>query len=172
MGYKHKRLLIAVVATLTIASCGRRIGDRYSSSINISKSRDIFITEYNSKDIHINDTINFSIKRILAEKKYKVNSYKYFAPFKILQNKSQLVLVIEPSWGELWKNYGYSETWKFSNMYSVRKDTWVIDFNSPIPPDTVIVEVINDEADSTGRAGIHYGDKIGEFIIIKKIDSE
>jgi len=165
-------LLVIIIITI-IQSCidfGNNVGARCSVSEEQSKEIGVFIGKYKPIKIRILDSIQFEIINILAEKKHGIYSYDTDAPYTIDTLKSQLVLVTEPGWGVLWKKYGYSETWKFSNMRSVRKHTWVIDIDAPIPPDTVKVEVINDEADSTGGAGIHYGEKLGEFILVKKTD--
>lgn len=164
-----------IVSSILIQSClnfSNNWGDRFSVDVEQSKKLDVFICAYNTKKVKISDSIQFNIINIIAEKKHGIYSHNTNATYTIDSTKSQLVLVTEPGWGELWKNYGYSETWEFSNMRSVRKNTWVIDIDAPIPPDTVYVEVINDEADSTGGAGIHYGEKIGEFIIAKSIDDK
>jgi len=160
-----------VFIILLLQSCRYRFGDKSSSSIKQSRQIGTFICEFIPSNILIHDSIQFEITSVFAEHRYRqLNNKRFFINYKIDSTKSQLVIVTNPGWGELWEKYGYSETWKFSNMYSVRKNTWVIDIDSPIPPDTVYIEVINDVADSTGRAGIHYGEKIGEFYIVKKIN--
>ena len=171
---KLLNIIVPIIALLTNQACVNSLsnnwGDRYSINISQSKEIGVYICEYTSKCLLINDSIKISITNIIAEKQHGIYSHDTDTPYTIDSTKSQIVLAIEPSWGELWEKYGYSNTWKFSNMYSVRENTWVIDIYSPIPPDTVYIDVINDEADSTGRAGIHYGEKIGEFYIVKKID--
>ena len=166
-------IFYAIVIITMIQSCldfGNKVGDRFSVNEEQSKEIGVFIGKYKPIKIRISDSIQFEITNIIAEKKHGIYSYDADAPYTIDTTKSQLVLVTEPGWGELWKKYDYRETWEFSNMRSIRKNTWVIDIDAPVPPDTVKVEVINDEADSTGGAGIHYGEKIGEFIIVKNTD--
>jgi len=167
-------VLLAIVIITMIQSCidfGNNVGDRFSINEKQSKELGVFIGKYRPIKIRISDSIQFEIINIIAEKKHGIYSYDTDAPYTIDSTESQIVLVTKPGWGELWKKYGYSKTWGFSNMRSIRKNTWVIDIDAPIPPDTVKVEIINDEADSTGGAGIHYGEKIGEFILIKKSDN-
>jgi hypothetical protein len=172
--YNIKTHLLFFLILIVLSSCefGNPIGERYSANIKQSENIDVFIHEYNPKKITINDSIKISIISIIAEKKHGIYSYDKDAPYSIDSTKSQLVLTTEPGWGELWKKYGYRETWDFSNMRSVRKYTWVIDIDAPIPPDTVSIEVIRRHIDSTGRPGIHYGEKIGEFTIVKKKNTE
>jgi len=167
--YNTRIYIISFLIIITLFSCGNPIGRRYSANIKQSKDVGIFISEYNPIDnITINDSVKISIISVFAEKQIGVYSYDFNAPYVIDSTKSQLVLVTEPGWGELWKKFGFTETWDFSNMRSVRKHTWVIDIDSPISPDTVKVEVINYERDSIGKHGLHYGEKISEFIIVKK----
>ena len=166
---KNAFIFIAGLLMFASESCGTNIGDKSSPSIEYAKEVGTYICEYTPMSVFINDSIKFEITSVFAEYRYRqLDEDLFFVDYSIDTSKSQLVLYIKPSWGELYDSSGYSETWKFSNMYSVRKNTWVIDIDKPIPPDTVKVEVINDEADSTGGPGIHYGEKIGEFIVIKK----
>ena len=169
---KHNRniySILFIILVIIMQSCRYRIGNHYSCCIKQSRKIGVYLCSYYPNNIKINDSIAFKIKGVFAEKKYKqLNNNKIFPKYLVDSSKIQLVINFEPSWNDLWEKYGYSETWKFSNMYSVRKNIWAIDINSPFPPDTVKVNVINYETDSTGGAGIHYGEIIGDFIIVKK----
>ncbi len=155
---------------ISLQSCGHRFGDKSSSSIAQSQEIGTYICKFIPSNVMINDSIQFNITNVFAEKRYRqLNNDRFLINYTIDKTKSQLVLYIEPSWWELSDSNGYRKTWKFSNMHSVRKHTWVIDIDAPIPPDTVYVEVIRRHIDSTGGAGVHYGEKLGEFIIVKSI---
>jgi hypothetical protein len=162
-------ILILLLFVIFFQSCNhpfRILGKCSSSSIKRSKENGTFLSEYIPYHIKINDSIQFTITQVFAEKQYGYKSH-LDPSFVIETNKSQIVVILEKNIGEI---KGLSYTWRFKNLSIGLPKLLYIDFNNSIPPDTVQIEVVRRDINSvTGLAGSKDDEKIGHFILMKKI---
>ncbi len=145
----------------------RKLGKCSSSSIEHSKAYGTYLSEYIPYHIKINDSIQFTIKQVFAEKQYGYKSH-LDPSFVIDTNKSQIVVVLEKKIDEI---KGYSYYWRFDKLRFAEPHILYIDYDTLVPPDTVQIEVVRrDINNATGLAGSKQDEKIGHFILLKKFD--
>lgn len=168
MKTKFYIILLLLFSTKFLSSCNlfdtHYIGRCSSSSIERAKSNGTFFSEYVPYHVKINDSIQFTIKQVFAEKQY--GYYSHSDPsFTIKNNKSQIIVILDKKIDDI---KGYSYTWRFSNLRYDQPNRLSHQYDSSIPPDTIQIEIERVDINSaTGLAGSRDEENIGQFIIIK-----
>lgn len=160
-------LFVSILFLGILQSCQhpfRILGECSSPSIGESKTIGTFLFEYIPGHIKINDSIQFTIKQVFAEKQY--GYYSHLDPsYTIKNSKSQIVVIFDKKLDDI---KGYSYTWRFTKLrYDIPKRS-SIEFNDSIPPDSVQIDIIRRDINyATGLAGNKENEKIGHFTIHK-----
>ena len=120
--------------------------------------------EYKSDYVKINDSIQFAIKEVFAEKQY--GQYSYSNPSYTIEScKTQVEIILEQ---KIFQVQGFSKTWKFTKLGIDLPDRLSILYDTSTPPDTIPIDIVRKDIDKTTYlAGKRNGEKIGQFILIK-----
>lgn len=139
------------------------LGRCSSTSIEQSKKRGTFISEYSHLKVRINDSIQFVIKQAFLEKQY--GQYSYSNPsYTIQANKSQLIMILEQ---KICLLKGYDKTWHLAVNHD-KPDRLSLLFDTLNLPDSISIEALKIDIDPvTFRAGKNDDEKIGQFTLVK-----
>jgi hypothetical protein len=171
MKTKQYLILLSLIFIKLSSSCNlfdtHYIGRCSSSSIESAKSNGTFLSEYVPYHVKVNDSIQFTIKQVFAEKQY--GYYSTSKPsFTIKNNKSQIIVILDKKIDDI---NGYSFTWRFSNLRYDKPDRLSHQYDSSIPPDTIQIEIERVDINKvTGLAGPHDEEQIGHFTIVKNFN--
>lgn len=162
--YSKLLLLICILSSCNFSKVDT-LGRRSSPSIKRSKKVEAFLWEYKSNYVKINDSIQFAIKEIFAEKQY--GQYSYSNPSYTIEScKTQVEIILEQN---IFQIQGFSKTWKFTKLGIDLPDRLSILYDTSIPPDTIPIDIVRRDIDpNTGLAGKLDDEKIGQFILTKK----
>jgi len=164
-------ILLLLSVTRLISSCSLfnigHLGRCSSTSIENAREIGTFLSEYVPYRVKINDSIQFTIKQVFAEKQY--GYYSHADPsYTIQNNKSQIVVILEKKIDDV---KGFSYTWGFDKLGYDRAERLSIEYNDSIPPDTIQIDILRVDINSvTGRAGSRDDEIIGHFTLRKKFN--
>ncbi len=157
---------LVVLLYVLLISCKpivKNLGPFSSPNIEESKKTGALLWEYNPVSAKINDTIDFDMKEVFAEKQYGYESYND-SHYKIADDKFQIIIVGTKGLTQL----GHFHVWVLDNFRAISPISLKKDYEKLLPPDTVLVKILRVDINVGGGSGKDDKKEIGSFVLRRK----